>query len=68
MCIISRLYDWGNELSPDNWDPSSLKDFKDLIEKAKELDTKLGQPDCEDPSKADWMKQMEERFKEADGA
>jgi hypothetical protein len=41
------------------------EDFKDLIQKALEIDKKTGQPDCIDPKKAEWMKKMEELYDNA---
>jgi hypothetical protein len=33
------------------------------MQKMKELDEKLGLKDCEDPNKAEWMKEIENRVR-----
>jgi hypothetical protein len=45
------------------WTDETFKLLKDIMEKMKALDTKLGLPDCEDPKKAEWMKSIESRLK-----
>lgn len=37
--------------------------FKKLLDKAKELDIVAAQPDCEDPEKVKWLKEMDHRMK-----
>lgn len=38
------------------------EDFKELVQKALDIDKALGTPDCVDPKKAEWMKMMEELY------
>ena len=48
-------------------DPDLLEKFKkfmELVEKAKIFDRETGQPDCEDPDKARWLKSLEDRIAE----
>src|SRR6187549_2276134 len=45
------------------WTPESFALWKEILEKVKQLDTKLGLTDCEDPKKAEWMKSIEDRLK-----
>lgn len=39
-----------------------FKEFMELINKAKETDVILDQPDCPDPEKAEWIKKLEDRI------
>jgi hypothetical protein len=45
------------------WNEESLKLLRDVMQKMKELDEKLGLKDCEDPNKAEWMKEIENRVR-----
>lgn len=45
------------------WTKEALDMLKELIERTKQLDAKLGLPDCEDPKKAEWMQAIEARLK-----
>lgn len=47
---------------PDTEAREAIKKFLELVEKAKEYDAKTNQPDCEDPSKADFMKEVLSRL------
>jgi N-glycosidase YbiA len=44
------------------WTQESFELLKEVLEKVKKLDDKLGLADCEDPRKAEWMKSIEERL------
>ena len=39
-----------------------LEEFEKLRKAAEEFDKRTGQPDCEDPSKLEWMKEIEQRL------
>lgn len=58
----SVILDYGKGILPDAWSSSSFRDYKDLLEKVEILDKELGEPDCEDPDKTPWMKEIEERL------
>jgi hypothetical protein len=45
------------------WTEDSLKLLKEVLEKVKELDKKLGLANCEDPKKQEWMADIEQRVK-----
>jgi hypothetical protein len=47
---------------PFKWDAKKLDKLKKLIEAAKEMDAEMGEPDCEDPKKTKWMREIEERL------
>jgi hypothetical protein len=53
-------------------DPSKLlidmKEYSELIEKARKLDELLGQPDCPDPEKEAWIAKLEERIRRLEAA
>ncbi len=64
MCTVSALFDYGRQRIPANeWTPDSFSMFKDIIRRLEQLDQKLNQPDCHDPTKAEWMKAIEERLR-----
>jgi hypothetical protein len=41
---------------------SRLDAFLDLARKAREVDARLGQPDCEDPKKTEWLDLLMKRL------
>lgn len=45
------------------WSPDAFKLLQEIMEKMKQLDDRLGLADCEDPKKAEWMKDIEKRLK-----
>lgn len=45
------------------WSEEKMRKLMELIEKAREMDKLMGEPDCEDPAKTAWMKQVEQRLK-----
>ena len=74
MCAVSMVTDYYRQ--PGNlpfqwpqaapaalpWTPDAFSDLKEILKRVKDLDTKLGLPDCEDPKKAEWMKSIEDRL------
>lgn len=44
------------------WTPETMQLMKEIMEKMKLLDSKLGLKDCEDPKKAEWMRSIEDRI------
>jgi len=63
MCSVSVIYDYGRTQVPlTSWTRDSWVDFKDIIRRLEALDKKLGEPDCEDPAKAAWMREVEARL------
>lgn len=64
MCVYSMVTDYGRERIPDDkWNPEKWDKWKGFLDKVKEIDDILEQPDCKDPHKEEWMKNMEERMK-----
>ena len=83
MCSVSVIQDyfrqqtkpwnvWPNNMvrptPPINWTPETWKLLKEIIAKLEVLDAKTGQPDCEDPAKAEWMREIEERLSKLEEA
>lgn len=63
MCSVSVISDWGRTQIPqENWTRSAFNEFREVIRRLEEIDRKLGQPDCEDPAKAAWMREVEARL------
>lgn len=62
MCAVSAVFDYGRRFPNDYWTWPRFDEFKKLVEGAKEFDKKTGQPDCEDPAKADLLRQIMERL------
>jgi uncharacterized protein (DUF3084 family) len=62
MCAVSVILDYGRQMPMDNWNHQKWRDFQTLKQQAEEFDSKTDQPDCEDPAKAEWMREVEERL------
>lgn len=63
MCMMSVVTAYGQGVSPNSWTPGTWKQFVDLTKQVEVLDTDLGEPECIDPGKAEWMREMEERMR-----
>lgn len=63
MCVVSMVYDYGRRLPADEWTRPALDEWKRLIEQAGRADRIMKQPDCEDPAKAAWMREIEDRLR-----
>ena len=84
MCSVSVIYDYfrdrtfpqpwpnpvptGPGLAPIDWTPETLKLLKEIIAQLEVLDAKTGQPNCEDPAKAKWMRDVERRLSRLEDA
>ena len=62
MCVVSNVYDIGRTVPMDYWTPDKFLDFQKVVKMAERVDQEEGNPDCEDPSKGEWLKQVEERL------
>ena len=51
---------------PNPWTPSMIKDFQELVERARKWDQNHGQPDCVDPEKDRFLRVIEELSKRID--
>lgn len=66
MCVVSNIFDYGRYRVPYNtWTqtPGAWDAYKKLIEAGKQFDEVAKEPDCEDPGKAEWMAEIEERLR-----
>jgi predicted alpha/beta hydrolase family esterase len=45
-----------------SWTRPDFDEFKEIIRRLDLLDQRFDQPDCPDPSKAAWMKAVEDRL------
>ncbi len=76
MCVVSMILDHGKDRwplpdltipepiinPPDQLPtPEELKEFKELLEKARKWDELVGEPDCELEEKMDWLRELEKR-------
>lgn len=64
MCMISAVVDYGRNIPWQNWTPPLWAEFQELLERVRKIDEKLNQPDCEDPAKQAWMRDVERRLAE----
>ena len=63
MCAVSMMHDYFRQnVTPEAWDPYKFRRYKDLIKLMEELDKLFNQPDCADPEKAEWLKDLEDRL------
>lgn len=64
MCMVSAIMDYGRSISSDYWNPQTWPSFEEILEKARRWDELNKQPNCEDPEKATWIKDIERRLTE----
>lgn len=64
MCVVSMIHDYHRERWPDpiEWDPTKWLGYQELLEKARKYDELMKQPDCPDPEKEKWAKELEEHM------
>lgn len=62
MCVMSAVSVAGSQIPLSTWTRPAFDEYKEILRRIEALDTKLGQPDCVDPAKEAWMKQVEERL------
>lgn len=68
MCVVSVTQDYmRTSTMPWQWDRPMLNEYQEILNRLAALDAKLGQPDCEDPAKAAWMKEIEKRLDAVEG-
>ena len=62
MCAVSAIHDFVHDHMPyQNWDRTALDQYKELVRRLKEVDDKLGLPDC-DPTKGEFLKMIERKI------
>lgn len=62
MCATSAIYDYFGTRPQIGWTRDTFSDFQEIIKRLERLDAKLGEPDCDDPRKAAWMREVEARL------
>ncbi len=63
MCSVSAVHDYFRTNVPmQQWTRPVFNEYQDIIDRLAALDEKLDQHDCEDPSKAAWMREVEARL------
>ena len=63
MCSVSVMQEYMRTNVPlQQWTPDTFGEYKEILRRLNDLDAKLNQPDCEDPAKAAWMREVEERL------
>jgi ubiquitin-protein ligase len=61
--MVSVIQDYGRTRVPaERWTPDAFAQLQEILLKVQALDTKLGEPNCEDPAKAAWMRGVEKRL------
>lgn len=56
MCMVSVVLGYGQQVPFWQYDPARFNTLLDVAEKAKQYDAENGEPHCEDPSKAEWLR------------
>lgn len=68
MCAVSATMDYMRQYVPiQDWTRPQYNEFQEILKRLADLDAKLGQPDCHDPAKAEWMREVEERLDRLEG-
>lgn len=68
MCAVSVVLDYWGKRPEIRWTPETFSDLKGILSKLDALDLALNQPDCHDPAKATWMRDVEARLSRLEGA
>lgn len=64
MCVVSVVFDYGQQLPQQYWSQESFDQYLALLKVAKQFDDVSGQPECEDPSKAQWIEAIKTRLQD----
>lgn len=62
MCAVSAMMDYGRNLPEDFWTKENYEAFRRIIQEAVKFDKDTGQPDCEDPKKAEFIQVVERKL------
>jgi hypothetical protein len=63
MCSVSAVHDYFGQRPSVPWTPDTFRDYQEIVRRLDALDRKLGEPACDDPAKAAWMREVEARLK-----
>jgi len=68
MCSVSVIQDYFRQrVEPTEWTRPVWTEYQEVLRRLEALDAKLGQPHCEDPAKAVWMRDVEARLAKLEG-
>lgn len=63
MCFYSGVSAYGQmRIKPEQWTRPVWTEYQEVLQRLAALDAKLGQPDCADPVKNEWMSDIEARL------
>jgi hypothetical protein len=62
MCMVSVVSVAGGTVPINDWTRPAFNEFREILDRIAALDAKLGQPDCVDPAKEAWMREVEKRL------
>jgi hypothetical protein len=62
MCMVSVVSVAGSSIPVDTWTRPAFSEYQEILKRIADLDAKLGQPDCVDPAKEAWMREVEKRL------
>lgn len=69
MCSVSAVHDYMRTQVPaGTWTRPQFDEYKEIIRRLDALDTKLGQPECDNEDKTKWMLEVEKRLDEMERA
>lgn len=64
MCMMSVVTGYGMGVQQNHWTPVTWKMFQDLVARVDKLDSALGEHECIDPAKDEWLKKMSDMYDE----
>ena len=60
MCVVSMVHDYFNRNTQfPQWDWATYAQLKEVLDKLNDLDKRLKQLECTDPSKQKWLADLE---------
>jgi hypothetical protein len=62
MCAASVIMDYGSKIPIWKWTQDAFDKYKYILDKIKEWDEEIGEPDCEDESKGQWIEEIEQKI------
>ena len=66
MCTVSAVTGTFQQYKPLRpWTPEAWSDIKKILALCERIDRSMGEPDCIDPAKEEWMRRMSDMYDEA---
>lgn len=62
MCMVSVVSDYGKSIATSTWTTRTFSEYQEILRRLEALDAKLGEPECHDPGKQEWMAEVERRL------